>query len=307
MRLPRLFVGSLVLTVALAACGDAEQSSSSSAPVPTAAAATTTAAPVATTSPAGPTTTNAAKPTVSIPATLPTKLVITDLKAGSGDAARVGDTVVVNYIGVRSADGTEFDNSYDKGQPFSVTLGKGEVIKGWDQGLVGIKQGGRRQLDIPAALAYGDTPQGNVIKAGDALSFVIDAVAVLPAVDPATAPTVSIPGGANVTTLGIKDLKAGTGAEIKQGQTAVVNLLAFRADTGAQLASTWETGQLQPIPYTDGGSLPGLIQGLAGMKIGGLRQITIPYALAFGDAGNTNFGLPAKTDMVLVIELVTAY
>ena len=81
--------------------------------------------------------TNSAKPVVKVPASLPTKLVVTVLKEGSGEAAKNGDIVEVNYVGVRSADGKEFDNSYDRGQTFPVTLGAGGVIKGWDQGLVG--------------------------------------------------------------------------------------------------------------------------------------------------------------------------
>jgi cyclophilin family peptidyl-prolyl cis-trans isomerase len=118
------------------------------------------------------------KPEVEIPAELPTELVITDITEGTGEPAKAGDTVTVNYVGVRSADGTEFDNSYDRGSPFPVTLGAGQVIPGWDEGLIGVKQGGRRQLDIPADLAYGDQGAGDVIQPGDALSFVVDVVSI---------------------------------------------------------------------------------------------------------------------------------
>ena len=72
--------------------------------------------------------------------------------------------MLVNYVGVRSADGTEFDNSYDGGQPFPWSSGAAASSQGWEQGLVGVKTGGRRQLDIPADLAYGDEPQGDVIQ-----------------------------------------------------------------------------------------------------------------------------------------------
>ncbi|MCB0969682.1 MAG: FKBP-type peptidyl-prolyl cis-trans isomerase, partial [Ilumatobacter sp.] len=122
-----------------------------------------------------PATTSPDKPAVSIPEALPTELVITDLVEGEGEAAQAGDTVTVNYVGVRSEDGTEFDNSYDRGATFDVTLGAGNVIQGWDEGLIGVKKGGRRQLDIPSDLAYGDQANG-VIEAGDALTFVIDVV-----------------------------------------------------------------------------------------------------------------------------------
>ena len=120
------------------------------------------------------------KPEVVIPAELPTELVITDLVEGTGEGAQVGDTVVVHYVGVRSEDGVEFDNSYDGGATFPVVLGEGRVIPGWEQGLIGAKSGGQRQLDIPSELAYGDADRGT-IRPGDALTFVIDVVSVTPA------------------------------------------------------------------------------------------------------------------------------
>jgi cyclophilin family peptidyl-prolyl cis-trans isomerase len=133
------------------------------------------------------TTIDTGKPAVSLPEQLPTELVVTDLIEGTGEPAKKGDTLTVNYVGVRSEDGTEFDNSYDRGQPYTLTLGEGSVIKGWDEGLIGVKAGGRRQLDIPAALAYGDQGAGGgVIKPGDALSFVIDVVSITPAPVPPT-------------------------------------------------------------------------------------------------------------------------
>ncbi|MFZ8997722.1 MAG: FKBP-type peptidyl-prolyl cis-trans isomerase [Ilumatobacteraceae bacterium] len=121
------------------------------------------------------------KPEVVIPESLPTELVVTTLIEGDGPAAASGDTVLVQYVGVRSADGTEFDNSYDRGSPFPVELGAGRVIAGWDEGLVGARAGERRQLDIPADLAYGDAGAGDVIQPGDALTFVIDVLEVTPA------------------------------------------------------------------------------------------------------------------------------
>ena len=118
------------------------------------------------------------KPDVEIPETLPTELQITTLVDGDGDEAVAGDTVTVHYVGVLSADGTEFDNSYDRGSPFPVVLGTGGVITGWEEGLLGARAGERRQLDIPAELAYGESGSGPIIQPGDALTFVIDVLAV---------------------------------------------------------------------------------------------------------------------------------
>lgn len=120
------------------------------------------------------------KPEVTPPAELPTELVVTELVPGEGPLSVVGDTVQVHYMGVLSADGTEFDNSYDRGAPLEVTIGSGMVIQGWEQGLIGLQAGGRYQLDIPADLAYGDTGSGSVIKPGDAITFVVDIVSITP-------------------------------------------------------------------------------------------------------------------------------
>lgn len=123
------------------------------------------------------------KPEVEIPAEMPTELGVTTLVEGEGPEAAVGDTVTVHYVGVRSEDGTEFDNSYERETPFAVVLGTGSVIQGWDEGLVGAQAGERLQLDIPADLAYGDVPPGDPIQPGDALTFVIDVISVTPAAE----------------------------------------------------------------------------------------------------------------------------
>lgn len=292
-RRARLVALPVLLAITLAACGDDDQSPAASD------ASTASAAPIA----AGP----LVKPTVSIPAELPTELVITDLVEGTGKGAALGDTVLVHYVGVRSADGTEFDNNYD-GSAFEVTLGQTGVIQGWTDGLVGVKQGGQRQLDIPADLAYGDSPKGDVIQAGDALSFVIDVTAVVPVGDPADAPDISVAGAANQEKIGIEDLVEGTGPVAQAGQTVAVQVIAYRADTGEQISSTWTEGA---VPFTfvlnDGSVLPGIELAVEGMAVGGRRQVHVPYLLAFGEEGRDEFGLPAKTDMVLVVDLVGAF
>ena len=292
--LSRRIVLPVIALVLLAACGDhaKESDSTASTDVSTTIAITTT---------------TLATPTVDLPAELPTELVVTDLIVGTGPAAREGDTVVVNYVGVRSEDGTEFDNSYTSGAPIDVPLGAGQVIPGWDQGLVGVQAGGRRQLDIPAELAYGDTPQGDIIQPGDALTFVIDVVAVIPAADPALEPTVSVAPSANVESFSFEDLVVGEGASPVAGQTAAVQIVAYRADTGEKINTTWTTGTPFTFTFGTGEVLPGIDSTVDGMKVGGRRQATIPFAMAFGDAGNDSLGLPPSTDLVLVLDLVAVY
>jgi peptidylprolyl isomerase len=104
----------------------------------------------------------------------PTKLVTKDLIAGTGPEAKAGQTVTVNYVGVLYKGGKEFDASWKRNEPFSFTLGKGQVIAGWDQGVAGMKVGGRRELIIPSALAYGVKGSPPTIPGNAPLVFVVD-------------------------------------------------------------------------------------------------------------------------------------
>ena len=106
----------------------------------------------------------------------PAELEITDIWEGDGPVASAGDRVTVHYVGVAHSTGEQFDASWDRGEPLSFQLGAGKVITGWDQGLQGMKDGGRRQLIIPPGLAYGDRGAGNVIAPGETLIFVCDLV-----------------------------------------------------------------------------------------------------------------------------------
>jgi peptidylprolyl isomerase len=119
------------------------------------------------------------KPTVEVPkGPAPTHLVVNDLNNGDGAEAKSGDQVSVQYVGVLYSDGKQFDSSWDRGQPFSFQLGGGQVIPGWDQGVAGMKVGGRRELIIPPALGYGAQGQPPTIPANATLVFVIDLVSV---------------------------------------------------------------------------------------------------------------------------------
>jgi peptidylprolyl isomerase len=119
------------------------------------------------------------EPTVTPPTGAePTKLETKDLIVGTGAEAKAGDTVTVNYVGVLYKGGKVFDASWNRHEPFSFTLGKGQVIPGWDQGIVGMKVGGRRELVIPAPLAYGTKGSPPAIPANATLVFVVDLLGV---------------------------------------------------------------------------------------------------------------------------------
>ncbi|WP_432564182.1 FKBP-type peptidyl-prolyl cis-trans isomerase [Kineococcus sp. SYSU DK003] len=108
----------------------------------------------------------------------PADLEITDEIIGDGAEATAGKTVSAHYVGVAFSTGEEFDSSWNRGQPLDFPVGAGMVIKGWDQGLLGMKVGGRRKLVIPPHLGYGDRGAGGAIKGGETLIFVVDLVDV---------------------------------------------------------------------------------------------------------------------------------
>ena len=108
----------------------------------------------------------------------PRRLVKEDIVKGKGAPAKPGDTLTVQYVGVTFSTGEEFDASWDRGQPYNLALGRGNVIQGWDRGLVGMRKGGRRMLTIPPELAYGTQGYPPLIGPNETLVFVIDLIAL---------------------------------------------------------------------------------------------------------------------------------
>jgi peptidylprolyl isomerase len=175
---------SILPVLALAGCGGGGKDKS---------ATSTAAAPAATATATAPGTGGAAqlqtKPKVTVPSGKPpTKLVSKDIVTGTGATAQAGDTVSVQYVGVSYANRKQFDASWDRHQPFTFQLGGGMVIPGWDQGVVGMKVNGRRELIIPPDLGYGAQGQPPAIAPNDTLVFVIDLLRVQPGSGGATAP-----------------------------------------------------------------------------------------------------------------------
>ena len=115
------------------------------------------------------------KPEIDFPdGPAPRELEIVDLTEGEGTEAAPGRTAVVHYVGVAFSTGEEFDASWNRGEPFAFPLGAGQVIAGWDRGVVGMRVGGRRRLVIPPDLGYGDRGAGSAIAPGETLIFVVD-------------------------------------------------------------------------------------------------------------------------------------
>jgi peptidylprolyl isomerase len=170
-----LAIALCTLALPLAACGGGNDSdkpaasgAASTGPTPTAAEAVQSLADSITKD-------LKAKPVMAIPAGgTPTQLTVKDIVPGTGRAAKKGDHLSVQYVGSSWTTGGEFDTSWDDGQPLPLNLGAGQVIPGWDQGLVGMKQGGRRLIVIPPNLAYGAQGQPPKIGPNETLAFAVD-------------------------------------------------------------------------------------------------------------------------------------
>jgi peptidylprolyl isomerase len=160
-----LLIGGVCLALFAAGCGDDSS--------------TTSSAGETTSSEAAEAPKKKTKPKVEVPQGAPPKELVTeDLEEGSGPAAMAGDEVSVNYVGVNYKSGSEFDASWSRGEPFTFALGSGMVIPGWEEGVVGMKVGGRRQLVIPPELGYGAAGSPPAIPPNETLVFVVDLEAI---------------------------------------------------------------------------------------------------------------------------------
>jgi FKBP-type peptidyl-prolyl cis-trans isomerase len=220
------------------------------------------------------------KPKVEVPkGPPPRKLVKEDLETGSGAVAKAGDKVTVQYVGVEYKNGKQIDASWDRGEPFSFSLGAGEVIPGWEEGVPGMKVGGRRQLVIPSELAYGS----------GALVFVIDLISIDSSAESTSTnaeherskPNVEVPSGPPPKDLVVKDIEEGSGAEVKADDEVVVDYVGVLYKTGKQFESTWDDGETRTFKLGHPEVIDGWKQGVPGMKVGGRRELIIPSKQAF--------------------------
>lgn len=234
-------------------------------------------------------TSDLSKPDVETPADPVVELEINDLVVGDGEIARAGETLVMQYVGVAQSTGVEFDASWDRGAPFTFTLGAGGVIRGWDEGIEGMAVGGRRELVIPPDLGYGTAGSGANIGPDETLVFVVDLIGVASAPQPE-----------------VTDLVVGDGAEAGLGSTLWVHYVGVSQSTGEQFDASWDRGRDQLFPFVLGVGqvIPGWDRGLLGMQVGGRRQIVIPPELAYGDQGAGDGVIAPNETLVFVIDLV---
>ncbi|MET7306938.1 FKBP-type peptidyl-prolyl cis-trans isomerase [Streptomyces sp. NPDC005134] len=263
------------------------------------------------------------KPTLSKGQGDPPKELKTQvISEGDGAKLKNGDAIQVNYLGQAWDSTKPFDNSFDRKQPFDLTLGAGMVIKGWDQGLLGQKVGSRVELVIPPDLGYGAQGQDG-IKPNATLVFVVDilkatqiptsakgtAVAQdnvdLPKVGTNTdgkAPSVKIPEKTDPPKKLVSNyILESNGDVIKETDSVVVNYVGLLWKDGKPFDSTYAQGKTQTFPLAQV-TLKGLKNGLIGKKIGSRVLLVIPPDQAFGDKAQQS--IPAKSTLVFAVDLL---
>ncbi len=225
-----------------------------------------------------------------------TELKIEDLAVGTGTEAKTGDHLSVAYTGWVQGKSEPFDSSNYHNGPFEFVLGKGEAIAGWDQGLVGMKVGGKRKLTIPPSLGYGAAGAGNGrIPPNATLIFEVELLSIQGPPQATLPPT-------SITALKIEDLVIGTGAEAKAGDTLRVDYTGW-LENGVKFDSSLDSGQPIEFILGQGKVIAGWDQGLVGLKVGGKRRLTIPPNLGYGARGAGD-SIPPNAALIFEVELL---
>jgi peptidylprolyl isomerase len=284
----------LMLALGLVACGPTSSEGTAVATATSAAAPQPTATAVPETS--------GDQTTAGQGVTTASGLQYIEIQAGDGPAPQTGQIVAVNYIGTLE-DGTEFDNSYTRGEPIRFALGRGLVIPGWDEGIAMMKVGGKAKLIIPPDLAYGDQGAGGVIPPNATLIFEVELLSAEPGSP--DAPTEVNASDYVTTDSGLKyyDLQAGDGAAAEAGKQVSVHYTGWLTD-GTKFDSSIDRGEPFSFVLGAGNVIPGWDEGVVGMKVGGKRQLVIPPQLAYGESGAGGV-IPPNATLIFEVELLS--
>jgi FKBP-type peptidyl-prolyl cis-trans isomerase len=230
--------------------------------------------------------------------TTPSGLQYDDVVPGTGAEATAGQGVTVHYTGwlhdpsAANGRGKKFDSSKDRGDPFEFKLGAGMVIRGWDEGVQGMKVGGTRVLTIPAELGYGARGAGGVIPPNATLVFEVELL-----------PTPERPE------LEITDVVVGTGATAQAGQTVTVHYTGWLHDAttadgrGNKFDSSKDRGDPFEFDLGAGMVIQGWDQGVEGMQVGGTRLLLIPAHLGYGARG-AGGAIPPNATLLFEVDLL---
>ncbi len=236
--------------------------------------------------------------------TTPSGLQIEDTLEGDGKLAQAGQDVSVHYTGWLFVDGkrtTKFDSSLDRREPFEFELGAGMVIRGWDEGVQGMKIGGKRTLVIPAGLGYGARGAGGVIPPNATLLFEVELLGVSGGPEPVSLTLTQTASG-----LQFDDQVVGDGAEAQAGQRVQVHYTGWLfkdGQRGKKFDSSKDRGQ--PFRFRLGGGevIQGWDEGVQGMKVGGRRMLVLPPELGYGAYGAGGV-IPPNATLLFEVELL---
>ncbi|MER5741126.1 MULTISPECIES: FKBP-type peptidyl-prolyl cis-trans isomerase [unclassified Streptomyces] len=251
----------------------------------------------------------------------PKELKVNVISEGDGPATKDGDALQVNYLGQTWDSTTPFDNSFDRGEPFTLTLGAGQVIKGWDQGLKGQKVGSRVEIGIPPELGYGEQGSPPSIKGGATLVFVVDILKAttvpksaegtvvaqenkdLPKVGTNTdgkAPSLTVPKTDAPKALVSNYVIEGKGEAVKGTDTLTVQYQGVLWKDGKKFDSSYDRGA--PATFQLAGVIPGWTKGLEGKKVGSRVLLVVPPADGYGDKAQGP--IPANSTLVFTVDIL---